>query len=164
MIRTLTAILALLAWSLWLGGMIALFIFVTTLFNSDRDLAIQAAPKMFVVFQKYQLILAAISLIAVVGWRITSPSKSIVAAFVLFAVAAFAAVSVSIWILPPMEKLRLAGESSSPQFGKLHGESMVLYLAENILLLIAGIMLMIAMRAPQPGRSPRIAPPTAPPA
>lgn len=163
-LRLIASIFALLAWSLWFGGMIALFIFVTTLFNCDRGIAIQAAPRMFLVFQKYQLILAAIALIAAVGWRIVLPSKSIVAAFVLFALSAFAAVSVSIWILPPMEKLRLAGESSSPQFGRLHGESMALYLGETILLLIGGIMLMVAMRAPRPGRSPKTAPPTEPPA
>jgi hypothetical protein len=157
-------IVAHLAWALWLGGMIALFVFVTTLFNGDRAVAMQAAPRMFVVFQKYQLILAAIALAATVGCRIAAPSKSIVAVFVFFAAAACSAAAVSIWILPRMEQLRSLGESSSPQFGRLHGESMMLYLAEMVLLLIGGIILMLAMRAPQPERSPRTAGPTDSPA
>jgi hypothetical protein len=162
--RWFTMMIAFLAWALWLGGMIALFVFVTTLFNGDRAIAVQAAPRMFVVFQKYQLILAAIELAAIVVWKSALPSKLIVAAFIVFAAAALAAVAVSIWILPRMEQLRSMGESSSPEFGRLHGISMMLYLAEVLFLLIGGIMLMIAMRAPRLERSTRIAEPTDSPA
>jgi heme/copper-type cytochrome/quinol oxidase subunit 3 len=46
----------------------------------------------------------------------------------------------------PMEQLRLHGQSSSPQFKKLHGESMIVYCAETLVLLAAGLTLPWAMR------------------
>src|SRR4051794_3670218 len=105
--RRLTSIASLFAWSLWFGGTIALFVFVQALFRNDRAIAIQAAPQLFDVFQKYQLILAAVTLVAVVAWRIAAPSAWIVACFVLLAVATFAGVGISLWPMPRMTQLRM---------------------------------------------------------
>ncbi len=57
--RRIFAILTTLAWALWFGGAIALFLFVTRLFQvAPRSTATRAAPILFVAFGKYQLILA----------------------------------------------------------------------------------------------------------
>jgi hypothetical protein len=47
-----------------------------------------------------------------------------------------------------MEELRLTGQSSSEEFKRLHGESMILYSGETLILLIAGLALPWAMREP----------------
>ncbi len=40
----------------------------------------------------------------------------------------------------------MRGESSSPEFKKLHGESMIVYCTETLVLLAAGLTLPWAMR------------------
>ena len=52
--------IALLAWSLWLGGLVTLFVCVVMLFKTDRAIATQAAPHLFLAFERYQLIVAAV--------------------------------------------------------------------------------------------------------
>ena len=46
------SLLTTIAWGLWFGGMVALFLFVSYLFATDRPTAIVAAPKMFFVFER----------------------------------------------------------------------------------------------------------------
>src|SRR5438270_153189 len=66
----LIKIMLVLSWALWFGGLIALFVFVVTLFHNNREIAVQAAPQLFVAFERYHLILAGIALLATVLWRI----------------------------------------------------------------------------------------------
>src|SRR3954466_15050091 len=139
MLRRLVSTLAVLAWALWFGALMALFLFVTTLFHNDRDIAVQAAPQLFVAFQKYHLIVATIALVAVVAWRIVSRSKLVVPIFILLGLAAGCGVAVAVWIIGPMEALREHGFSGSAEFKRLHGLSMMLYMGQALLLLISGI-------------------------
>lgn len=148
-----------LAWALWFGGMIALFLFVQTLFAHDRAVAVEAAPQLFIVFQKFQLILAAITLAAVVAWRVAAPSRAVVAIVVLLAVATFAGVAISVWIMPRMNELRALGESGGEEFRRLHGRSMMLFMIETIMLLVSGILLPSAMRVSSAPSSPAHTPP-----
>jgi len=134
-----------LAWALWIGGLLALFIFVSTLFRNDREIAVQAAPQLFVAFQQYHLILAAIALVAIVAWRIVAPARMVLVMFVLLGLAACCGVAVAIWIIAPMEKLRMEGLGGSPEFKRLHGMSMMLYVGQAGLLLINGIILPFAI-------------------
>ena len=158
-LRTLLIIIATTAWALWLGGLVALFLFVQVLFTADRAIAIEAAPRMFSLFEKYQLVLAAVGLVATILWRIVSKHVLVSAVFFLLALASFGAVAEPIFISGEMQKLRLAGESSGPRFKQLHGRSMMLYVGETAVLLIAGIILPIAI-APPHRTSPEIAPAT----
>jgi hypothetical protein len=143
----------LLAWALWFGGLIALFVFVQTLFTNNREIAVQAAPQLFVVFQKYHLILAAIALAATVVWRMVAPSRLVLVNFVLLAIAACCGVAVVLWIIGPMEVLRQQGLSGSDEFKKLHGRSMMLFMGQAMMLLINGIILPFAMGASAGKRS-----------
>jgi hypothetical protein len=144
--RQVISTIALIAWSLWFGALIALFIFVQTLFSNNREVAVEAAPQLFVVFQKYHLILAAIALMSTVAWRIVAPSKSALVMFILLGLAACCGVAVSLWIIGPMNSLRESGLSGSDEFKRLHGRSMMLFVAQAAMLLISGMILPMAIR------------------
>src|SRR3954447_12933804 len=118
--QRLVSICALLAWALWTGALGALFLFVTTLFHNNRELAVQAAPQLFLAYQRYHLILAVIALASTVAWRVLVPSKSLVALFVVLGIAACCGVAVAIWIIGPMEQLRINGMSGGAEFRRLH--------------------------------------------
>ncbi len=137
-------ILIAIVWSLWFGAIIALFIFVQTLFGSvPRDTFIATAPHLFFVFERYQLILAAILLTLTVIWRVAGSGRATVV-FTLFAIATLLAVTETSVITPRIERLRIAGQTQSPEFKKSHGISMIAYLTESIVLLAAGITLLSA--------------------
>src|SRR5205809_563311 len=46
--RYVASWVVMLAWGLWFGGLVALMLFVTALFGGDRNIARQAAPRLFV--------------------------------------------------------------------------------------------------------------------
>jgi hypothetical protein len=148
MIRSILSAWVCIFWALWLGGLGALFLIAIQLFSTDRDLGIQAAPIIFQVFEKYQILLAAAALIATAAWRIASGSIRVTVLFCFLALAAAAAALEPLALTRPMERLRLTGQTDSPQFKKLHGESMAVYLGETVVLLIGGFFLPWAMQPP----------------
>src|SRR5437016_6134422 len=129
------SLLTSIAWALWFGGTIALFLFVGYLFSTERATAIVAAPRMFLVFERYQLILAAAALMTSAAWRLLVPCGAVTALFTAFALSAVAVVFSATLIRPPMERLREAGESTGPQFARLHKTSVRVYSAEAVMLL-----------------------------
>jgi hypothetical protein len=135
------SLLTALAWALWLGGAVTLFILVVHLFSVDRPVAVQAAPRMFVHFARYQMILAAVALLAAAAWRLTEPRAILTAIFALFAGCAVATVLIAAVITPKMEALRVRGETKTPEYGKLHGQASIAYTSEAALLLIVGLLL-----------------------
>ena len=155
--RYFISIIATIAWALWFGALIALFVFVLTLFHNNREIAVQAAPQLFVAYQRYHLILAAVALAATVGWRIAAPSKLVIASFVLLAIAACCGVAVAMWIVGPMEALRLAGLGGSDEFKRLHGRSMMFFTAQAALLLVNRIVIALAMSSSHGKRSEKTA-------
>jgi hypothetical protein len=150
-----------LVWGLWFGGMIALFLFVSYLFMTDRPTAVIAAPKMFFIFERYQLIVAAVALFASAGWRLLTPRASITSLFAIFALTTVGVIVSATLIRAPMERLRERGESSGPEFQRLHKISERVYTAQAVLLLAGGIILPAALR---PRTATESAGPTAPPA
>jgi hypothetical protein len=145
--RTLLAIVTLVAWSLWFGGSVAMFIFVQTLFRNNRAVAIEAAPMMFRVFAMYQIVLAGVAVISVGIWRLASKRAVLTTTFWLLALASAGVVATGAYITPRMERMRLQGQSSSPEFRKLHGVSMVVYLGQTGVLLVTGMLLPFAVGA-----------------
>jgi hypothetical protein len=146
MLRKTAAGLVCIAWALWFGGLGSLFLFVTRLFAVDRATALRAVPRMFLTFERYQLILAAAALLGAGAWRTLSKTKRAAAVFWLLAVAAVPAALEPMLTTNRMEQLRLSGQLSSPQFRKLHGESMIVYCGETLVLLAAGLTLPWAMQ------------------
>jgi hypothetical protein len=154
MLRTAAAALVCIAWGLWLGGLGAIFLFVTRLFAVDRDLAIKTAPQLFLVFQRYQIVLAAAALLGAVAWRVVWPSARATALFWMLAVAAVMAAVGPMLVTGPMLKLWAAGQSESQQFRRLHGLSMLLFSAQGVVLLVIGVLLPWAMRDRRPVSNP----------
>jgi hypothetical protein len=148
--RSLFSILSTLAWSLWFGGLIAVFVIATGMFSRDRALALQANPAIFAIFERYQLIIGAAALICLLGWRIAGGGLLVSAIFALLALAAAAAVIEPLAISSKMQQLVRDSQTDSPQFRKLHGYSMMLYCAEGGVLLAAGLLLPAALRRPRP--------------
>ena len=163
------AMLTVLAWGLWFGGMAGLILFVSYLFMNDRSTAVVAAPRMFAVFELFQFAVGAVALVAAALWRMVSPRRTaITAIFLLLALSAVGAMVTALQIRRPMESLRLQGQSGGAEFQRLHKLSERVYSAQAMALLAAGIMLPVAM-APARDREPRrtapeAAPPTTPPA
>jgi hypothetical protein len=141
MFRNIAAVLVSVCWALWLGGLVALFLFVTRLFSFDRNLAIQTAPQLFAVFERYQIVLAALGLVSIMGLRVSGKSVQIAALFWLFAIATLPAALGPIFISRRMQALVADGQTGTPEFKKLHGESMLLYSGETLVLLAAGTVL-----------------------
>ncbi|MGA2582243.1 MAG: hypothetical protein ABSG31_03105 [Tepidisphaeraceae bacterium] len=152
MLRNISGGLVCMAWGLWFGGLGALFLFATRLFAVDRPIALSAAPILFLVFERYQIVLAAAALMGALVWRILAKSVRVTVVFWLLAAASVPTALGPIFVTRRMEELRLAGQSSSPEFMKLHGISMLVYSGETLILLAAGLMLPWAMRfPPSPG-------------
>jgi hypothetical protein len=143
--RTVFSVVLAVAWALWFGGIVALFLFVSVLFKADRPTAMRAAPEMFYAFEKYQIVLAAVCLIAAVALRITTKAGVFAVVFLFLAVATVGACAEPMFISSKMEKLREMGQSGSAEFKKLHGYSMVVYVAQAVALLGAGLFLPAAM-------------------
>jgi hypothetical protein len=98
------------------------------------------------VLNRYQLVLAAIALIASFIWRIQSRRSGVTGLFFCFGLAAFAAIIVTGVIAPHLEAMRIAQQTHTPEFGRLHGISMLLYLGEMVCLIAGGFILPILIR------------------
>ena len=147
--RRLFSIVVLLAWGLWFGGLVGLFITVTCLFQAlDRHTAGIGAARIFRVFNQYQLALAAAALLATFFWRVVGPPKLKSALFTLFGAATVAACTIAIWIAPRIAMLQAQGLTESAQFRQAHGLSMAVYLAEVVALFVAGVLIPFAREAP----------------
>lgn len=140
--RRILATLVTLSWGLWFGGLIALFIAVTSLFATySPHVAGQGAAHIFRVFNKYQLVLAGGALLSTFGWRVLCKPHLKTSLFTMFALATVAACVIITYISPHIEALQRQGLTESKEFGRYHGLSMAVYLVEVVMLLIAGCLL-----------------------
>ena len=143
-LRLLPIVLTL-AWALWFGGLITLFLSVTSVFATfapDRSLAGTAAAGIFQRFEVYQLVLAAIAVTAAAVWRASSagPGRGTLL-LVLLALAAGTALTSTLLVSSRIDDLRKSRLTDTPQFRRLHGISMTVYTAEAALLGMAGLVL-----------------------
>ena len=148
--------------ALWLGGLLALFLFVSALFKHDRTVATQGAPVLFDVFAMYQIGVGFIGLLALLIWRATVRSHLASAIIVMFALSIGCAAYVTFSIIPEMTAIREAGQSGdSPRFKQLHGRSMIFYSAQTISLLLSAVMLPGAIARTARGSAPETGSPGA---
>jgi len=141
MLRNFFAILTLLAWGLWFGALAGLVLFVVTLFHTDRSQAVRLAPQLFRVFERGELLLAAVALCGVAGWWAVQRSPALLGVFALLGLAAIGAAISAGYLTPMMVHMVDAGKSSSADFAALHAKSEALYKAVFTALLVAGGML-----------------------
>jgi hypothetical protein len=135
-----------LAWALWFGGIVALVLFVQTLFARNRTIALDAAPMLFVSFERVQLLFAAAACVGTFCWWVLTRRRAVMVLFALFAVAAATAALSTTLNTNPMERLRAEGRRESPEFKALHRRSTSMYMVNLVLLLAAGAVLPRAMR------------------
>ena len=106
-----------LALGLWAGGLVALILFVSTLFVKARTVAAETAPALFDVFEKYQLILAVIALLALVVWRWAGRTRSKTFALSLTMLATLLAFVQISYITPVINRTR---NTDRPTFDRYH--------------------------------------------
>lgn len=145
MIRTILSVLTTLVWALWLGGLVALFLCVVTLFRADRAIAVEAAPRMFRAFAQYQAILAAAGIAGAALWAIVAKNRLTITLLVLTTLAGIGAAMMFAWITPTMQAM----QRGTPEFGRLHGIANGIYLAGTVLLMGAGLVLPAAIKRTQ---------------
>jgi putative Mn2+ efflux pump MntP len=148
--RTLLPVVISLAWGLWFGGIIMVFIAVQTVFaafDPDRQTAGFATSRVFLVFEWYQLALAAVLLAALIAWRLMACTRLKRWLLVLAIGAAALAVTSTAIVTPRIESMREQGQTGVPEFRRLHGVSMLLYTGTSVLLLGAGVLIPLCVRA-----------------
>ncbi|HEX8322471.1 MAG TPA: DUF4149 domain-containing protein, partial [Tepidisphaeraceae bacterium] len=122
---------------LWLGGLAALILFVSTLFVKARGVAGEAATVLFHTFEKYQLVLAAVALLSLVVWRWTgrSRTKTLTLAAVLMATL-LAVVQIAL-ITPRIERYR---DVDRPAFDRYHRLASANYTTTGAFVLAAFVL------------------------
>jgi hypothetical protein len=141
--RILTTLLVL-AWALWLGGLVTLFMAVNSVFatlSPDRTAAGSITAPIFHLFERYQLALAGIAVLSTVGLRLLSCSRAKRIVLILLLLAAAVAVGQTSLITWRMDELRISGEGGREAFRTLHGVSMALYFGITLLLAATGLFL-----------------------
>jgi len=144
--RYLLCLTATVAWALWFGATIATFVFALNLFHTHHDIAGEANSAMFLVFGKYELILAGIAIAAAGMLLVNYPTKPavILVAWLVFtgAIATFGALGFT----PRMEILRTQGKQQSDEFKRLHAQSMITMTTQSAMLLLSGAILLVAVQ------------------
>jgi hypothetical protein len=139
--RILSAVM-LVAWGLWFGGMIALFIFIMRLFltfkQETRPVAAQAAPVIFDTFSAYQLLVGMIACAAATLLTMMTRRNLHAVLSLLMIAALAAAMFIRTWTVQ-MELLDRNVPAQINQFNAMHHRTTQLYVTSSVLLLIAGV-------------------------
>jgi hypothetical protein len=135
-----------LAWGIWFGGLLSMFMFITGLFNSLkaeglRQVFDQIAPHQFMMSERFELVFGMLALIMTFGLRLLDHRPAVTWFFGVLALAAMVAILKSAVLTPRMVKLIVPGMEPTEEFKRLHGLSMLASCIEAVLLLIAGAAL-----------------------
>jgi hypothetical protein len=143
--RYLLHLIVMVAWALWFGATIATFVFALNLFRTHPGVAGEANSAMFVVFGKYELILAAVAIAAAGMLLVSYPSTPVVVliGWLVFtgAIGMFSALGFT----PRMEILREQGKQHTEEFHRLHGKSMIAMTAQSAMLLLTGATIVVTI-------------------
>ena len=150
----LLSTIVLLAWGLWFGAIVMVFVAVTSLFGTFAEapqVAGAAAAGIFRRFEVLQLAAAAVALVGAFALRSrTRAGVAGTAAVAILALAMGGAFASSFVLTPRIDDLRRKGvPSSSPEFKSLHRASSAVYSSQAVLLLAAGMLLPGVMLAPR---------------
>ena len=142
----LLSTLVLLAWGLWFGAIVMVFVTVTSLFSTfadDRRTAGAAAAGVFRRFEAMELIVAPVAVLGAILLRGRSAHrKTATAVAALLALATVGASASHFYLTPRIDQLRKEGvPSSSPEFSSLHRSSSAVYSSQAVVLLAAGLLL-----------------------
>lgn len=141
--RILSTIL-LLAWGLWFGAIVMVFVTVTSLFSTlaDRQVAGAAAAGVFKRFEMIELVAAAVAVVAAFLLRSRPRPKPPVVALLLLIGAAAGALYTGFVLTPEIDTLRGDPQrTASDYFQSLHRLASAVYVVKAALLLATGLFL-----------------------
>jgi hypothetical protein len=127
-----------LTWALWFGGLVALLLFVTRLFQASRPVAVEAAPVLFVTFANYQIVVGLLACAAGTLLAMMLRNRGYAVLTLVMLLAMVCALLNRGWTYE-MENLRHAGQSGDAPFKALHAKTSIAYTSAAGLLLISGI-------------------------
>jgi hypothetical protein len=151
MLNRLLSTLVSLAWALWFGGMVMLFAALGTIFSTpgfERDVQGAFAQRLFPVFERMQLIFAAVALLGTAAWWLLGARARVkMVLFALFAAATVVAVVETTMVTPRVQQLVADARRGTPEFERAHKLSTKVYMSGAVVLLLAGMVLPGAIRA-----------------
>lgn len=134
--------------ALWLGSLVHLMLSVATLFTRfpkfETTVALEAAPALFRVSERYHLLLALLAVIGTIVWRRLSRVRVVTPLIATILLAALLAILQLLVVTPRMERARLV--ENRPAFDRLHRVSNVQYVSQTVLVLTAALLLPSAIR------------------
>lgn len=133
-----------LAWAAWLGGLLGVFLSVTTVFatlDPDRTTAGTLGAAIFGRAERFILLLAAASIIAALACLLRHRTASRVATLAALTIAAILALSNTLLITPKINALRQSNQTQTDNFKRLHGMSMGVYSSQALTLALTGLLL-----------------------
>jgi hypothetical protein len=141
-LRGILSSILILSWALWLGGLAALVVLVLAMFDLDRLIGATTAPRMFRVFLIYSSVVAFVSCASagLLVWM--NPGRRGLMMLVCL-VLALATIGWTGYYIHAMDVLRMQGQSQTPEFRSLHGQSYIPYLVQMVLLAVVGVMLAV---------------------
>jgi hypothetical protein len=134
-------LLLLVAWALWLGCTGAMFVFAPYLFHRfgiHSDIAKSAANALFIVFGRYELCLAGLTVLATGMLLINFGNKWTPLLLLALICAAGIAVTTTLGFTPLMESLRAQGRTDSLPFQRLHKKSVIAMTIQLAVLMASG--------------------------
>jgi hypothetical protein len=143
------AIVVTIAWGAWLGGLGTLFAVLGTIFNTPGYSRAQQgdfAQRLFPVFERMQLIFAAVALLGTAAWWFLNRLGLKLVLFSIFAVATCVAVAETTFVTPQVQRLSAEGLRGTPQFDRAHHLSSKVYSSGAIVVLVAGLLLPSVIR------------------
>ena len=145
--KLLLSFITFVAWALWFGGTIAVFVFGWH-FQKSLPPAIfhETARELFHSFSKYQLSLAAVSLVTSGLLLVIYPSKASVLIVACLVLAGGMTVTFSLGLMPAMDVLLDEGKRDSTQFRTMHGKSMIALAMQALELLGTGWIILMSQR------------------
>lgn len=136
------------AWGLWLGATAAMFVFAPYLFHrfgTQSEIARGAVHALFIVFGRYELVLAAIAIVAAGMLLINFGNKWTPLLVLALIFAGGMAITTTLGFTPLMESLRAQGKVGSAAFERLHTKSMIAMSLQLVMLLGTGGLLVATL-------------------
>ena len=139
--KRILSILVTLTLALWAGSLMHTMLTVSALFSAFpktvSTVALEAAPRVFFVSERYHLALAFLAMVCLIVWRTVSCSRAKRWMMYLTLAALLLACVQTFVISSKMDALRGQGLSGGPEFNKLHRLSTTEYVIQTILVVAA---------------------------
>jgi hypothetical protein len=151
---------------LWMGSLVHLLLSIFSLFgrfpSASSEVAVEAAPALFAMSERYHLVLAFLSLTGCVMLRLSACSRLRKALMWVVLLAGLVACGSTLLISSRIDALRVAGERGGEAFRRYHAASNVAYLLQSALVVTAfGMSVATSRQDATKALTPRVSQPSA---